>query len=221
MVKDLISGLLLIQDNNMLITPQDKPIYIQLSDGSSVFHNDVTEIGNITATVADVVQSEDVNEFLGLIDSNADQYSVLPDVGELVEADTIYNYEGTVVLRRQTHNRIIYPPSETPALFVVYKEDGDTLDWVANEQVYAGTERVYESITYVCLQAHVTQNDWIPPNTPTLWTIKSVSGEWQAGVNYEVDDEIVYEGVNYICLQVHTSQIGWEPPNLPALWSVL
>lgn len=48
---------------------------------------------------------------------------------------------------------------------------GDIPPWIIGESVLSGDLRVYELIAYKCLQAHVTQEDWRPPVTPSLWKI--------------------------------------------------
>ncbi|MGC9397112.1 MAG: carbohydrate-binding protein, partial [Anaerolineae bacterium] len=131
-------------------------------------------------------------------------------------------WDATLVMVRQAHNRTIYNPDETSALFVVYRENAnEVLDWIVGESVSVGTRRVYESVEYRCLQSHVTQADWTPPATPALWITTIEPGEnWSAGVFYAIDALAIYESVEYRCLQAHVSQVGWEPPNVPALWVV-
>jgi hypothetical protein len=202
------------------ITPTNKPIYYQLSQAGDIFATGQTIVGDVTATAASIVQSDDQNEFLCLIRGDGDAYPPLPDTGQRVEANQIYGYQGDCVLCRQSHARTIYPPEDTPALFSVYRSSGDaTLEWIANENVFVGNIRRYDGIDYRCIQAHQTQADWTPPATPTLWALVVGAGEWQAGVAYEIGDVVAYNVVEYECLQAHTSQVGWEPPNALALWS--
>jgi len=93
------------------------------------------------------------------------------------------------------------------------------LEWIAGEQVYIGTRRIYASAEYECLQAHVTQADWIPPNVPALWNaVVPPSDEWQPYTAYTIGDIVTYAGAEYECRQSHTSLPGWEPPNVLALW---
>lgn len=165
------------------------------------------------------ITAEDENDLLALLDPL--DYPALPDAGWLETGD-IYDWEGQAVMVRQSHNRTIYPPNETPALFVVYRPDGGTLDWIANELVTLGQRRIYAEIEYQCLQSHVTQADWTPPATPALWAVVlPPSSDWQPYTAYAVDDEVGYLGSDYKCLQAHTSLPGWEPPNVPALWQLI
>lgn len=182
-----------------------------------------TPLGNATGInndLTDVIYAEGEQAFLAAAQGNVGTYKPLPDVGQLVEAGEIYGYNGGLVICRQSHARTIHPPEDTLALFVVYRPDGGgVLDWVAGERVEVGTHRIYNTIEYVCIQAHVTQSDWTPPAVPALWQVyMPPSADWQAGVAYKIGDEVMYQGVLYRCRQSHTSQVGWEPPRVPALW---
>lgn len=53
-------------------------------------------------------------------------------------------------------------------LFPMWKPD---TAYVLNERVQ------YEGVLYKCVQAHTSQEDWIPPLTPALWTVVSLE-EW-------------------------------------------
>jgi len=56
------------------------------------------------------------------------------------------------------------------ALWMVYRPNADQLlEWVGSEPVQVGTRRTYGGAEYVCLQAHVTQTGWEPPNVLALW----------------------------------------------------
>ena len=47
--------------------------------------------------------------------------------------------------------------------------------WKAGETVNIGDRRFYDGNWYVCIQAHITQVDWIPAATPALWEMKDVT----------------------------------------------
>ena len=144
----------------------------------------------------------------------------LPPQGTELANGEIYAWDGQNVIVRQDHVRTEHDPDTVPALFIVYRESYDGMEWIASEQVSIGDERIYESVTYIVIQAHVTQEDWTPPATPTLWSVKpSETGEWQTGVSYEIDDEVTYSDILYRCIQSHTSQPAWTPPAVPALWT--
>lgn len=49
--------------------------------------------------------------------------------------------------------------------------------WAADVE-YSVDERIrYNDILYRCVQAHTSQADWTPPETPALWVIVSIE-EW-------------------------------------------
>lgn len=148
----------------------------------------------------------------------------LPESGQLV-IGMAYRFDGDIYKVRQTHNRTIYPPKTTPALFTYYRVNSENLDWYTGEQVEVGWVRSYEGKDYQCVQAHVTQSDWTPPLVPALWTSTdqrpSQISEWAAGIAYKVGDKCTYQGATYEVIQAHTSQAGWTPPIVPALFKKL
>lgn len=175
----------------------------------------------------EIIHAEGETEFLEA--GQGVEYTPLPSTGWL-EAGEIYEWGGGLVIVRQSHNRTIYDPDETPALFLVYRPDaGACPEWIAGEQVNVGDLRLYDGETYRCLQAHVTQIDWYPPAVPALWAIVVEQTDvWTAGVYYTGDntagagngDVVLYEpnGHEYRCLQSHTALANWMPPVVPALW---
>jgi hypothetical protein len=172
----------------------------------------------------------DAKPALQEVSGNTITIEELPSEGLPCVSGQTYHYNVGVdmgysefVICRQNHNRTIYEPWETPALFTFTRENSDTLDWIPNEYVYLGWKRVYSGQTYEVIMEHMTQVDWTPPQTlGVLWkTVVVPGGEWQAGVAYVVTDEVTYLGNTYKCLQSHTSQTGWEPPNVPALWELI
>ena len=212
-------------DDNIMTTilPTDRPmLYCVTGAGDPI--TGTTHVGELTGVnpALSVVADADENAFVAALP--ADAFPPLPDSGWL-EAGVIYQYEGGAVIVRQSHNRTIYAPAETPALFIVYRPDaGDVLEWVAGESVLVGTLRTYEGDTYRCIQSHVTQADWTPDATPALWTaaVGELAGEeWQPWTAYAIDGVVSYDGTLYKCRQAHTSQPGWEPPNVPALWETI
>ena len=174
------------------------------------------------ATPLTVVADEDDNTFLGAVAGYADAFPPLPEPGQSVEADRIYNYDGTLVLIRQAHTRRAEDdPLNTLALYAIYREDaGEALDWIAGESVVVGTRRLYNDVLYQCLQAHTTQSDYTPLATlGVLWQVVAPpTAEWAVGVAYKVGDEVMYQGALYRCRQAHTSIATWTPPAVLALW---
>lgn len=148
----------------------------------------------------------------------------LPEFGIQCVKDKYYLYKGDVLKCRQTHNRTIYEPKDTPALFSFFRDNSDQLEWIAGEQVEVGWMRIYNGTKYEVIQAHQTQEDWTPIATlNVLWKVyvdPLAGNEWQIGVAYKVNDIVTYQGSTYKCLQAHTSQTGWTPIAVPALWQL-
>jgi len=203
-----------------VVLPVSQPAKWTLLQGGAVAYTGETRPGELTGVNPEfeLVSAEGETAYVELLQSHTDALPVLPDTGWL-EAGEVYVHDGTAVMVRQSHNRTIYDPADTPALFVVYREDAaDVLDWVAGESVLVGTRRTYDGTVYECIQAHVTQSDWTPPAVPSLWSaVVEPSDEWAAGVAYTIGDVVTYDGLEYECRQSHTSQVGWEPPNVLAL----
>lgn len=111
-------------------------------------------------------------------------------------------------------------------------------DW--NEGIiYKTNEKIkYNGKTYLCLQNHISQNDWTPEVAVSLWKISDSSSEqelkntttefkgkkyntWYEGIDYKINDEVIYNNNLYICIQAHKSQSDWTPDITPALWKKL
>lgn len=148
----------------------------------------------------------------------------LPEVGVQCIIGQYYLYKGDILKCRQTHNRTVYEPKDTPALFSFFRDNSEQLQWISGEQVEVRWMRIYNNVKYEVVQAHQTQADWTPDKTPTLWKIwvdpLSVS-EWTYPVGYKVGQLVTYQGKTYTCLQAHTSQAGWTPTAVPALWKLV
>jgi len=148
----------------------------------------------------------------------------LPASGKLI-IGSIYSYGNGAVMVRQTHERTIYTPEETPALFSFYRDNASAeMEWIDGEKIEVGWKRTYKGKTYECLQAHQTQSDWPPDKTPALWkevVVIPATGEWKAGIAYKVGDEVMYLGKKYRCRQAHTSISTWNPVAAASLWLLI
>lgn len=147
-------------------------------------------------------------------------FSALPLSGSLKKGE-IYSYNNGAVMVVQDHERTIYAPELTPALFSFYREITEGQAWITGEQVALNATRIYNGKTYKCIQAHQSQESWNPEITlGTLWQIVTTSAEWTIGVAYKVGDIVTYLGKTYKCLQAHTSISTWYPSVVPALWKL-
>lgn len=90
---------------------------------------------------------------------------------------------------------------------------------------YVLDERIrYGEKLYRCVQAHTSQADWTPPNTPALWTEVAKPGEipvWKQPTGaqdaYRIGDKVWYPERNttvYVCTvdyNVYAPDVyGWE-----------
>lgn len=90
------------------------------------------------------------------------------------------------------------------------------------EFVEAGQEIIRNGQTYVVLQSHTLQADWLPESTPALYKKKGGGEEWPEWVQptgaadaYNKGDKVTFEGEHYI------STIDgnvWSPKDYPAGW---
>jgi hypothetical protein len=214
-----------------LNTAGDKPLHYVVVAANTLITSGTLPAGDVIATAHALISDSDENALmLALAGVSAPP---MPPAGEWLEAGDIYDYGGVLYMVRKSHARTEHDPGLVPSRFTRYREDaGEALDWVAGEQVYVGTQRVYEGVLYTCLQAHQTQGDWFPPAEGilgVLWAVVATTQEWSYPVQYTGDntagagngDVVTYGGLTYRCLQSHTSQAGWTPPVVPALWLAL
>lgn len=166
------------------ITPTNQPAHWLVKDDGST---GITRLAEVTAVsnAATPIYAEGEQAFLNALEADGTvTYPPLPGEGEFLEQGEVYDHNATLLMVRQSHTRTHHDPTTVPALFLVYQPGGGVLDWVAGEQVYIGILRNYESVTYECIQAHVTQSDWTPPNVgiiDVLWKVHVPPGggeEW-------------------------------------------
>ena len=92
--------------------------------------------------------------------------------------------------------------------------------WVVGK-VYAVNDRAqYNGTLYKCIQAHTSQDDWMPSATPALWKTVSVDEypEWvqPTGAHdaYNIGDKVTYNGQHYVCTSnanVYAPDVyGWD-----------
>lgn len=175
-------------------------------------------------TVTGLTLISDINEnaFLGKVAGKGATYQSLPASGWLTQGD-FYSYGSNIVIVRQSHSRTLFAPSETPALFMFYQAGGGVLGWIVGERVYVGTRRTYNTVEYVCIQGHVTQADWTPPATATLWQAAAPPvAPWVAGV-YAIDVLVTHSGRTWKSLMAANSYepgvIGsWRDQTVPPMW---
>ena len=161
-----------------------------------------------------------------ITDITIDNLPKLPDEG-LVIKNKLYQYNGIVVHCIQEHQRTIYPPEETPALFAVYRDNSDTLIWIENEKVCLGWKRVHNNILYECIQAHMTLQGWEPNMTSALWKLAQTeeipvwvqpTGAHDA---YNIGDKVHFPTINDPVYESLINANVWSPTIYPQGWKKL
>lgn len=78
-------------------------------------------------------------------------------------------------------------------------------EWKTDTAYGVGSRIRYADKLYRCVQAHTSQDDWMPDVTPALWVEVSVE-EWPAWVQptgahdaYNTGDKVSYNGQHWIC----------------------
>jgi hypothetical protein len=183
--------------------PERATYYVARAADGSILHEGVTLPGQVTTSGQPVFETAtEETEHLANLTPYAAALPELPNVGERLEAGTVYRYGEAVLMVRQTHDRTHFEPSETPALFLTVN---DSLDWIAGEQVQVGTRRLYDGAWYQAVQAHVTQAEWTPPTVPALWALVEEEPEiapWTQGGgtgvagSYNLGDQVTHDNPN-------------------------
>jgi len=153
----------------------------------------------------------------------------LPKSGTIKQGQ-IYSYSGGAVMVRQTHERTIYTPEETPALFSFWRDNASAeLAWMGGEKVESGWKRTFNGKTYECLQAHQTQADWTPDATPSLWKeIEEPSEEYPVFVHptgahdvYMKGDKVHFPTINDPIYESLIDNNSWSPTEYAQGWKKL
>jgi hypothetical protein len=138
-------------------------------------HSGVTETNQVTTTGQQNMEyNSDPELYAGQLEAAglASELPPLPAEGEECTKDAIYNWDGKAVICYQTHSRMLFDPSETPALFGLAKVVG--APWVQPQ----GAHDAYE------LGAIVTHNGqtWQSLVDANVWEPGAVGAEslWAA-----------------------------------------
>jgi hypothetical protein len=203
-----------------LAFPPKSTYWMAYNEASGVWHIGTTEPNQVTTTGQPVFFiAEDEVDLLEHSNEFDIDYAPLPEEGEWVESG-IYSFEGKLVIARQPHNRTNFHPSETPALFAVWRPDQSGLDWIVGEEVKAGWRRMFDGKLYQVITPHMTQADFNPVLTlDVLWFEVPEGGttypQWLQpipGVEgrepYTLDEIVFHNGSNWIS---RNASNVWEP----------
>ena len=151
----------------------------------------------------------------------------LPSSGALKKGE-VYSYNNGAVMVVQDHNRTIYPPEQTPALFSFYRDNATDLEWMEGEKVEVGWTRMYGGKKYEVLQAHQTLSTWTPDVTPALWKEVVVVVDIPVWVQptgahdaYNIGDKVHFPTINDPVYESLIDNNSWSPTSYPAGWRKL
>jgi len=147
-------------------------------------------------------------------------FKPLPTTGILKKGE-VYSYANGAVMVVQDHERTIYAPELTPALFSFYRPNPEGKEWIAGEQVQVNATRTYGGKTYKCIQAHQTQEEWKPDTTPALWQLVEVTPDIPVWVQptgahdaYRLGAKVTYQGFTWECTSDYNvyapGVFGWK-----------
>jgi hypothetical protein len=153
-------------------------------------------------------------------------FPTLPSSGWFNKGET-YSYNNGAVMVVQSHERTIYTPEETPALFSFYRDNAAALEWMAGEKVELGWTRTHQGKEYEVLQAHQTQVGWEPTNASALW--KEVQGEeipvWvqPTGAHdaYNIGDKVHFPTITDPVYESVINANVWSPTVYAAGWKLV
>lgn len=87
-------------------------------------------------------------------------------------------------------------------------------NWEIGKQYEVGDRRQFNGLLYRCVQAHVSQIGWEPPNVPALWVRTSVE-EWPEWIQptgaqdaYNTGDKVSHNEAHWISA---VDSNVWEP----------
>lgn len=152
----------------------------------------------------------------------------LPASGSLKKGE-IYSYGGGAVMVVQDHQRTIYSPEETPALFSFYRENPEGAAWIPGEDVALNATRTFGGKTWKCIQAHKTLEGWEPDKTPALWQEVVEQGEtipvWVQPTGghdaYSIGAKVHYPTITDPVYESLINGNVWSPVAYPAGWRQL
>lgn len=137
-----------------------------LSHPSTIYTNDNVDV-SVFATESELITF--------IASMNATQFPPLPKIGEWCEMNVIYQYGEDKVKCLQSHNRMSYPPEQTPALFLmIYTVVGYPV-WkqpAGAHDAYQKGDRVhFPLIDSPVYESKINANVWSPTAYPAGWLL--------------------------------------------------
>jgi len=100
----------------------------------------------------------------------------LPEIGQWCELNQCYQYGELIAKCVQGHNRMHYPPEQTPALFLIITPTGNDYPvWVqptgAHDAYQMGDRVHFPLITSPVYESKINANVWSPTVYPAGWLL--------------------------------------------------
>jgi hypothetical protein len=137
--------------------------------------------------------------------------------GKAYAVGALVSYNDALYKCRSAHtSQADWQPDVVLSLWVRYRKLADTLlAWVGNEPVKVGWQRTCGGATYTCLQAHVTQADWMP--TATIGVLWAEVTEEPVGPQPWVQPTGAHDAYALGALVTHNGQT-WESLYAANVW---
>lgn len=97
--------------------------------------------------------------------------------------------------------------------------------WAADTEFAKDIRVRYNGKLYRCEQAHTSQTDWTPPDTPALWTEVTEPGTipvWKQPTGaqdaYNTGDKVWYPAVDTTVYESTVDNNVWSPVDYPGGW---
>lgn len=146
------------------------------ADGS-IMSEGITEPNQVTTTGQPELKGFDTEEQLVtyIAGMNVGMFPELPAVGEWCEMNQIYQYGTDKVKCLQGHNRMHYPPEQTPALFLIIPTVVGYPIWKqptgAHDAYQIGDRVHFPLITSPVYESKINANVWSPTAYPAGWLL--------------------------------------------------
>jgi len=136
-----------------------------LSHPYTIFTNDDVEV-----TTFDTEE-----QLITFVAGMANNFPHLPEIGEWCEMNQIYQYGNDKAKCLQGHNRMHYPPEQTPALFLIIPTVVGYPVWrqpTGAHDAYQMGDRVhFPLITSPVYESKINANVWSPTAYPAGWQL--------------------------------------------------
>ena len=194
--------------------PEKSEYYSVVNDAGDVISSGRIDAGlYLHATSPVVIHDQNENAYLDQMNTSGATSPDLPAAGAELATGEVYAWNGQNVIVRQDHTRTEHDPDTVPALFTIYREDYDGMEWIANEEVKLGDERTWDAVKYQAITGHVTVAGQTPDLVPALW--KRHRDDWAdwvqpAGAHdvYRLDDKVTHNAKRWVSTNDANS---WEP----------